>query len=669
MSEKKARLSRLLWVLPTASVLAAAAGIATAKPAPTHRVAPSSGSDDRFLMARDAFRLGERVRLAKAAEGLSGHDLEPWARYWVLRLRIEDADAVDGPVGAQVAEFLGRHPGSYLAERLRTDWLRALGRRQQWEIFAAEYPNLVQPETDLVCYRLQYRLAAQDAKAYDEARAVWSGATELPDACVPVMEALAGADRLSAEDVWDRIRRQLEAKKLGQARFAGQFLPAAQRPDGRAMELAADQPARFLERQSSAAAGRGQREIVLFAVQRLARQDVEAARDQWRRIEARFPDAERAYGWALLGWQGAQRHHPEAFAWYEKAGSLALSEEMQAWRVRAALRNQDWAGVRRSIEQMAASQSAEPTWTYWYGRALAAQGHREEARALYQRIAGQASFYGNLADEEMGRAISVPPRAMPPTRDETAAAAATPGLRRALALFRLDMRVEAVREWNFTLRGMDDRQLLAAAELARSQDIYDRTINTADRTQAQHDFGLRYLAPFRDKVEPKARELALDNGWVYGLMRQESRFILQAKSSAGAQGLMQLMPATAKWVARKIGLAGFQPGRVTDMDTNVTLGTHYMKMVLESLDNHPVLASAAYNAGPGRARKWRAARPLEGAIYAETIPFNETRDYVKKVMSNAVYYAALFEERPQSLKTRLGIIQPGRGGEPGEDLP
>ncbi|MBL8492268.1 MAG: lytic transglycosylase domain-containing protein, partial [Rhodocyclaceae bacterium] len=378
---------------------------------------------------------------------------------------------------------------------------------------------------------------------------------------------------------------------------------------------------------------------------------------------------ERAYGWALLGWQGAQRHHPESFAWYERAGGLALPDEFMAWKVRAALRNQDWAGVRRSIEQMKPVQAAEPTWTYWGGRALAAQGRREEARALFQRIAGQASFYGNLADEELGRGISVPPRAQPPGREELAAAAATPGLRRALALFRLDMRVEAVREWNWTLRGMDDRQLLAAAEMARSQDIYDRAINTADRTQAQHDFGLRYLAPFREKVEPKARELALDNGWVYGLMRQESRFILQAKSTAGAHGLMQLMPATAKWVARKIGLAGFHPGRVTDMDTNVTLGTHYMKMVLESLDNHPVLASAAYNAGPGRAKKWRAARPIEGAIYAETIPFNETRDYVKKVMSNAVYYATLFEDRPQSLKTRLGVIQPGRAGEAGEELP
>jgi soluble lytic murein transglycosylase len=148
-------------------------------------------------------------------------------------------------------------------------------------------------------------------------------------------------------------------------------------------------------------------------------------------------------------------------------------------------------------------------------------------------------------------------------------------------------------------------------------------------------------------------------------MRQESRFIMDAKSSVGAKGLMQLMPATARWVAHKIGLADYRPGRVTDMDTNVILGTSYLKMVLDSLDNQPVLASAAYNAGPGRARKWRADRPLEGAIYAETIPLSETRDYVKKVMCNAVYYTALFENKPQSLKSRLGIVGPRGKGETG----
>lgn len=205
---------------------------------------------------------------------------------------------------------------------------------------------------------------------------------------------------------------------------------------------------------------------------------------------------------------------------------------------------------------------------------------------------------------------------------------------------------------------MNDRQLLAAAELARSNQIWDRVINTADRTRNEHDYSLRFLAPYGDQIRPAARNQSLDDAWVYGLMRQESRFVTSARSNVGASGLMQLMPATAKWVAKKIGLRDFSQSQVNDTQTNVLLGTSYMRLVMENLDNHPVLASAAYNAGPGRAKKWRAERPLEGAIYAETIPFSETRDYVKKVMSNSVYYSALFTGRPDSLKARLGEVAP-----------
>ncbi len=218
------------------------------------------------------------------------------------------------------------------------------------------------------------------------------------------------------------------------------------------------------------------------------------------------------------------------------------------------------------------------------------------------------------------------------------------------------MRTEAVKEWNWTLRGMEDRELLAAADLAKRNQIWDRAINTADRTKNEHDYTLRFLSPYGEQVRPAAQNQSLDDAWVYGLMRQESRFITSAKSNVGASGLMQLMPATAKWVAKKIGIKNYDHARVNDTETNVLLGTSYMRMVMENLDNHPVLASAAYNAGPGRAKKWRADRPLEGAIYAETIPFSETRDYVKKVMSNSVYYSVLFTGQPDSLKTRLGVV-------------
>ncbi|MDP2809287.1 MAG: transglycosylase SLT domain-containing protein [Rhodocyclaceae bacterium] len=626
-------------------------------------VVPAPACADRgdaaFLSAREAFRNGERVRLGRQMEALQGHPLHAWAEYWALRLRLDDGDT------SGVADYLTRYPGAYLAEKLRGDWLRVLGRKGDWESFQRELPALALPDAEVNCY------AAQAASEADTVRPLWNSGRELPQACETLVDQLVAAGGLTVEEVWQRVRRLFEAKRVGAARSAATYLPATEGFDGRGLESIAQGPARHLDKLPAGfAAKRGGREVALFAVQRLARNDPQDAAKRFARIESRFTAEERAYGWGQLAWQAALRHQLEALEWYEKAAGTVLSEEQRAWQVRAALRVHDWSAVRRAISAMPPTLSAQPDWTYWQGRALAAQGKTEEAHAHYLKLGGQPNFYGNLADEELGRSIEVPPQAVAPSVEELAIASANKGFQRSLALFRVDMRVEAVREWVWSLRGMDDRTLLAAAEFAKQNEIWDRAINTADRTLAQHNYSLRYIAPFSDRVLPKADELALNNGWVYGLMRQESRFIMNAKSSVGAKGLMQLMPATAQWVARKINLANFQPARVTEMDTNVTLGTHYMKMVLKSLDDHPVLASAAYNAGPGRARRWRAERPMEGAIYAETIPFTETRDYVKKVMSNAVYYNTLFSGRPQSLKGTLGVVGARGQGETGvEQLP
>jgi soluble lytic murein transglycosylase len=223
-----------------------------------------------------------------------------------------------------------------------------------------------------------------------------------------------------------------------------------------------------------------------------------------------------------------------------------------------------------------------------------------------------------------------------------------------------------VREWLFTLRAFDDTRLIAAAELARRAEVYDRAIQAADRTERLHNFGLRYPVPYREVFQEYAKAQGLDEAWVFGLVRQESRFVTDARSSAGAAGLMQVMPRTAKFVASKIGMRNFRPKSVTEVETNVNLGTGYMKLVLDQL-GHPVLASAAYNAGPGRARRWRDARPLEGAIYAESIPFAETRDYVKKVMANSVFYAALLDKPIVPIKERLGTVPAREAGESIED--
>ena len=625
------------------------AGLGLAACLATPLQAQEMPGDTQFIAAREAFRVGNRPRLEALAADLRGHPLADYADYYLLRQGIEQQDP------AAIQAFIQRQAGNYLGERLRADWLRVLAKREDWQGLLQHHAQLKAPDQEARCLAIQARLQLREAAALAEGENLWLTLHDVPEGCRPLMALMA--DRVSTDQLWARVRLLVEVNKLAPARQVLATLPPARQPDPKQLDLMLDKTAPWLARLSPASLKeRTDRELVALAIQRLARNDPAFAAEQLQRWAPHLEEQEKAWAWGQIGLQAARRHLPNAGEWYRRSQPALLSDEGREWQVRAALRSRDWSGVRRSIETMPASLQEKPEWTYWLGRAYQAGGRQDQARQLFERIAGQPSFYGNLADEELGRRIGIPPRAQPLTAQELAEARAHPGLTRALAFFRLDMRLDAIREWNWSIRDMDDRQLLAAAELAQRHQIYDRAINTADRTRNQHDYSLRFLAPFDDQVRPAAREQALDEAWVYGLMRQESRFITNARSSVGASGLMQLMPATAKWVAKKIGLKDYDHRRVNDPEINLLLGTSYMRMVMEDLDNHPVLASAAYNAGPGRARKWRAEVPLEGAIYAETIPFSETRDYVKKVMSNAVYYSVLFNGQPASLRARLGTV-------------
>ncbi len=619
-------------------------------------ICAQENGDAAFLAARDAYRVGNLDKLERASSQLSSHVLQPYAENYRLRMFMERDDP------ANIRAFLTRNEGSYVAEKLRADWLRQLGKRANWNEVEAEFPKLIAPEADVTCYNQQARWARGDRSVLEEAGKLWLSMLEPSESCKTVFDTLVNAQQVSADDVWARARLQIELNRASRAWATLSYLPDSQMPDSRSFDSVTKSAAAYLARlPGNWDATRAGRELVAIAIQRLATSDAQNAADELERRQSQMKASEREWAWSEIALQGAKNHYASALNWYARAGKAPLSEENQQWKVRAALRARAWGTVRDTIEAMPPSLADKPEWTYWLGRAYKSGGRLTEADALFGKIAGQAHFYGNLADEELGRKISPPTRANPPTPEELAATREHPGLKRALAWFRLEQRTEAVREWNWSLRGMTDRELLAAADLAKRQQIWDRAINTADRTRNEHDYTLRFLSPYDDHVRPAARNQLLDDAWVYGLMRQESRFITSARSTVGASGLMQLMPATAKWVAKKIGLRDFTPGQVNDTQTNVLLGTSYMRMVMENLDNHPVLASAAYNAGPGRAKKWRAEQPLEGAIYAETIPFSETRDYVKKVMSNAVYYSAIFTGKPDSLKARLGEVGPRSG--------
>ncbi len=617
--------------------------------------AHAASQDDNFLAAREAFRVGDAVKLERYAKSFNGYVLEPYAAYWQFKLRLDEA--APGEVQAQLARF----KDSLMGDRLRADWLKILGMRQQWELFDAEYPLVVSEDTELTCYLLQSRLRAGAADASSsQARALWFTGRDLPESCNAVFNTLVQRQQLIADDAWARIRLALEAGNTGVARRVAEYLLGKDPLDARVLASIAVNPQAFLDKRAFEQKTRADRETLMFAVHRLARTSPQLAAQQWARLGERFTEAERSYVWGLIALNGAQRHDPNALRWYGQAGEL--SDLQLAWKARTALRARSWPDVLAAIDAMSAKESQDAAWRYWKARALKTQGRPAEAQALLTPLAADFSFYGQLAAEELGARSYAPAAAYKPGKDEVAAIGKLPGLQRALAFYRLNLRLEGNREWNWTIRTLDDKELLAAAEFARRNEIYDRAINTAERTRELHDFSMRYPAPYREVMKDYASQQQLDEAWVYGLIRQESRFIASAKSSAGASGLMQLMPATARWVAQKLGLRNFSGTQTTEIETNINLGTWYMKHVLDTLDNHPVLASAAYNAGPGRARAWRGEGPMEAAIYTESIPFNETRDYVKKVMSNATYYSQQFGHTLKSLKERIGVIAPRQRG-------
>jgi soluble lytic murein transglycosylase len=633
--------------------LAACCLLGTAQALAAEDAPPSAAQDSAVLGAYDAYNAGDPEKLARYAKDLDGHLLAPWLAYWGLSLRLEDA-SLD-----EVRQFLERYRNTYVAERLRGEWLKVLGKRGEWAEFERERARYGQEDLEIGCYAGLSKLEQDAAAAAAEAmQGMWREPRELPEGCGRLADRLAQGGHITAADVWRRARELFQSGQITAAKTALGYLPRAESPDERLLAEAARQPKRLLDRLPKKLDKPAAREVAILAELRYARADPAGAARMMEKLTGRLPQSEVDYLWSRIAYEGAVEHDPSSLDWYERAADVVLDDNQLAWQARAAMRLGRWDVVADAIERMPREMQHLPAWTYWHGRALAAQGDETESRGYYLRIAGRTDFYGLLASEELGYATTLPATAHVPTEAEVAAVAADPGLKRALELIRLGIRSEGVREWQFATRGFGDSRLLAASEFARRAQVYDRSIQAADRTVRQHNFALRYPAPFREVFAEYAKTYGLDEAWVLGLVRQESRFITEARSEAGATGLMQVMPGTARYVARKIGLRDYRRKSMAEVQTNVTLGTGYLRLVLDQL-GHPVLASAAYNAGPARARRWGdVSRPLEGAIYVETIPFPETRDYVKKVMANAVFYAALISGQPTSLKARLGTIAP-----------
>ncbi|KND59081.1 Soluble lytic murein transglycosylase precursor [Candidatus Burkholderia verschuerenii] len=651
------RLNRVY--LAAISALAAISLVACGTAGAVPPDADSPSPDDRiFLQLRDAARANDAGKAAALAAQIPNYPAPSYVEYFTIKPQLFDSqghariDAPDEPV----LSFLQRYDGQAIADRLRNDYLVVLGSRHDWKNFLLQYPRFVlNDDTQVKCYALEARMSKGENVA-DAARALLVDPKWYGDGCVDLIGALAESGQFTTDDIWQQIRLAYEQNYTTTGLNIVEAL-GQEKPKPELLDNAVNKPPLYLAR--GVMPNTPAHQLTLLSIVRMARNDPAMAAATFTSVAPSLTAQERAIGWGAIGYQAAIKRMPSAADWYRLSANATLSNPAYEWRTRNALLAGDWNMVRWSIEQMPPSLRSQASWVYWHARAVKQAGDAATANQEFQSISDQYNFYGQLALEELGQKITVPQRTTV-TDAEIAQMQSVPGFALSQRFYALNMRLEGNREWNWPLRTMTDRQLLAAAQYAKRIELLDRTVNTADKTKSEHDFTLRYLSPFRDIVERDAKNTDLDVEWAYGLIRQESRFIINAKSEVGAGGLMQLMPGTAQLVAKKIGLGPVSRAQMNDINTNILLGTNYLAMVYNQFDQSPVLATAGYNAGPGRPRQWRQdlRAPVEGAIFAETIPFAETRDYVKNVLSNTVYYAALFEGRPQSLKARLGYIAP-----------
>jgi soluble lytic murein transglycosylase len=620
-----------------------------------------------------AFRKGDKNRLSALLPQTRGHVLEPLAAYWEMRTRLDTAP------DAEIRGFLNAYAGSYYEDRLRNDWLLQLGKRRQWATFTAEYPRFrMRDDREVRCYALATEAMNSKADVAEEAKRLWYSLREVDDGCTYVIDHLHSGKQIHGLDLWRKARIAMDANRPRAAQAAVDI--EAPRLSEQVALIHAD-PVKYLDKRIVAVT-KSRKELAVLALIRIAAKNPDEAADLLsRRWALQLSAEERNWTWAVIGKQATQKLQDNASTYFSKVQKDSdLNDDLLIWKVRAALRQSQWQQVLSATGAMSAATRQDPAWSYWRARALLAMGphdaQRHEAQSLLTQIASVRGFYEQLALEELGQAITVPERPAPLTPQEKTAALQHPGLQRALYAIALGLRPEGNREWNYSTNlhtpgGMPDRELLAAADLACQRLVWDRCINTSERTKEVLDHEQRFPMPLREIVVRRAHDIRLDPAYVYGLIRQESRFVTDARSHVGASGLMQVMPATAKWTAQKIGLSGFTPQQINDREVNVTIGTAYLKLVLDDFEGSMPMATAAYNAGPSRPRSWRNGPVLEAAIWAETIPFQETRDYVKKVLANTTNYAALLTRQPQSIKARLGTVGPRQSNiaEVNKDLP
>lgn len=593
-----------------------------------------------FDSAHQAVRAKEWGSFLSLEAQLRDHPLYYFLRYHYLKAHLEETPTF------QVREFINQYGKTAFGDALRPDWLYLLAKQRDWTTFLQVYTP--QKSTDLQCFYAQARLDTGQAtqEALQDTKNLWLVGKSQSKACDIAFDYLARSPLMNDTLIWERIGLAMDKGQTQLANTLAKRLSPDRQGWMERWQFMHKNPQAALETfdvVDTPLAG----DIVAHGIKRLAKSDFGLAKSYWFRYQGRFSPQQKSAVQRQLAFASIEQNHPEAVSWLTTLSAADVDDKLGDQRLIFALNRSDWRAVASFTAIQPANKEDALRWQYWQARALEQTGKVAEAKRLYQELAKERDYYGFLAANRIGASYSLKDQPITFTPAEKDQLMANFGIKAAYKFYQLGLLVEGRQEWNYTTQQLPQRQQAVAAAVAHQWQWHDRAMTTAAKAEIYDDVGLRFPLPYRANFTAGASAQGIDLAWVYGIARQESLFMTDARSRSGALGLMQLMPATGKMVARKVGLTISDNQTILDIDTNISLGTTYLRQMLDTFNGNYMLATAAYNAGPGRAKRWAGERTcVDADVWVELIPFSETKTYVRRVLFNT----AVFE-------TRLGFPQ------------
>ncbi|MNS03417.1 Soluble lytic murein transglycosylase precursor [compost metagenome] len=583
----------------------------------------------------DAVRANDQERFQQIRARLNHYPLLPYLDYYQLAFRPGAADYND------VTRFIRQHGDTPQSNRLERSYLTYLAQSQQWSQFLRFYP--AKPNsTDLLCMHYQARYyTGHKSEALQEAGKLWLTGQSRPDACDPLFQLWQQAGLRTQEKIWQRMNLAFEAQNPNLIRHLGAQLGGSLKPYGDQMIALFDQPARAMNPVYFTTAPQS-RQLLSLGLARYANEQPEPALRQLGEMKRRFglnqaevARVERAAARRLLLDRSlAQRN------WLDATLVRMKDAELVELRARLAIWEQDWRGLEGWVKRMPMALQKEDRWRYWLARSLEVQGRQKPARELYLETANLRGFYGFMAAQRTGVPYRIKNQSVGhKVPDWRTASSRWPFLVRVRELLAMNEITAARSEWIHNMDRNPVAQRLEFGHIALNQGWHELAILSSIRAEAWDAIDLRFPLPLKRTFSQMAQERTMNTSLLYAISRQESALYPLAQSPVGARGLMQLMPATARETASKLGVPYRNEQQLFDPAMNIRLGSAYLKRLLDVYDGNRILAAAAYNAGPGRVKRWRdqsTNKPMD--VWVESIPYRETRNYVQNVLSFDLIY-------------------------------